>query len=142
MDAADREQSYRILVVDDEPSIREALALGLASETFTVDTAADGCSAVSLACEGGYDVLIVDLSLPDIDGIEVIRRVQMNHPEVVCIAITSLSTKRGAIHAFRTGARDYIEKPFHLGMIKSSIRYELNKREILHKALLTQSRRS
>jgi two-component system, OmpR family, response regulator len=112
---------YRILVVDDESSVCDALAMGLTSREFAVDVAADGESGVRLGCAGIYDVLIADLCLPDMDGIEVIRRIRAHRPEVIPIAITAHSTRESFIDAKENGVSDYFEKPFHMHSIKTAI---------------------
>ncbi len=115
------EEEIRILVVDDEPSIGEALALGLASQKFAVEVAANGESAVHLGCTGRYAVLIVDLCLPDINGIEVIRRIREWCPEAVPIVITAHVTEERCKEARQYGVTDFLEKPFTLTAIRTAI---------------------
>jgi DNA-binding NtrC family response regulator len=121
--------NYRILVVDEEFTVCQALALGLTSEKFDVDTAMDGVSALDFACDGRYDVLVVDLTLPDIDGLEVIRRVKDLHPDTISILISAYSTKETILEAMRTEVSDYLEKPFQLSTIRLSISRSLERRE-------------
>ena len=113
--------NYRILVVDDEPSLCQALAMGLASTEFTVDVAANGERGVELACTGKYDIVIVDLCLPDMDGMQVIRAIKANHPEVIPIVVTAHSTEESTIEARQSGVSHYLEKPFTLKSIKAAV---------------------
>ena len=115
-------QMHRILVVDDEPSIGEALAMGLASQQFEVDVAIDGKTGLQLGETGKYDVLIVDLYLPDMDGIDVIQKTRARYPGIVSIVITANSTRESQREALQCGVSDYLEKPFALDSIKAAVR--------------------
>ena len=119
---------YRILVVDDESSVCDALAMGLTSREFAVDVAADGESGARLGCVGKYDVVIVDLCLPDMNGIEVVRRIRAHRPEVIPIVITAHSTRESLMDAKQNGVSDYFEKPFHMNSIKTAITARLAQR--------------
>ena len=70
----------RILVIDDEASICKALKIGLASKNFEIDLASDGLSGIQLGQKQTYDILIADLSLPDIPGLEVIEKIKLTSP--------------------------------------------------------------
>ena len=83
----------RILIIDDEPSICKALMLGLSSGECEVDVAMDGRSGVELGAQRHYDVLIADLYLPDIDGLEVIEKIKTHSPSIVSIIITGNPSK-------------------------------------------------
>jgi DNA-binding NtrC family response regulator len=122
------ERTYRILVVDDECSVCQALAMGLASREFTVDVTTNGESAIQLACTGGYDVLIADLGLPDMNGVEVIQRIKGRHPEIIPIVITAHSTDENYRDARQLGVSQFLEKPFTLQAIKTAVREALAER--------------
>jgi DNA-binding response OmpR family regulator len=118
----------RILVIDDEPSICEALSVGLASRDVEVDTAVEGKRGIRLAGSKSYDVLIVDLFLPDLDGIEVIRRAREHSSGAIPILISAHNTCESLIEAKRHGIRHYFEKPFNMSDIKRIIRSALEER--------------
>ena len=126
---------YRILVIDDEQSIRKALAMGLSSEDFEVDVAADGTNGILLGTQTEYDILIADLCLPDMDGLEVIRNIKRTSPEIIPIIITGRGSKESSIDAVRLHVSDYIEKPISLDSVKNSIKRGLEEREQAEQAL-------
>lgn len=111
----------RILVVDDESSICEALALGLTTHEVAVDVAENGETAIRLGGMRQYDVLVVDWNLPDVDGIEVIRRIKAQHPKIIAILITAWATRKNREQAAAVGAVDFLEKPFPLKAIKAAV---------------------
>lgn len=111
----------RILVVDDEPSILHGLALGLSSKENVVDCASEGEAAIKKGCEEKYDVLIVDLCLPDMHGFDVLRRLKEQNPQLIPIVITAQRSKENAAEARRLGVNDYFEKPFHIHSIRDAI---------------------
>ena len=119
---------YRILVVDDECSVCQALVMGFASHEFTVDVAANGQTAIQLACPGKYDVLIADLGLPDMNGMEVIQRIKERHPEIIPIVITAHSTEESCREGRQNGVTQFLEKPFTLKAIKIAVREALAQR--------------
>ena len=121
---------YRILVVDDEPSIRKALSMGLASDEFEVDVASDGNKGILLGARKKYDILIVDLCLPDIYGLEVIEKIKLGTPEIISIIITGNTDMESSIESIRLGVSDYIEKPLDLKTIKDAIAKALQEREL------------
>ena len=118
----------RILVVDDEPSIRKALAMGLSCKDCEVDIAADGKTGIQLGAGKSYDVLLVDLCLPDMGGLEVIKAIKQTSPEVVPIMITGRGSLQSSIEAIRLEVSDYIEKPLNMQTIKNAINRGLEKR--------------
>ena len=111
----------RILVVDDELLIRQSLEKGLAGQGYGVISAGDGKTALRLAEEEPLDLIVLDLKLPDLSGIEVLkglRELEKNIPVLVITAYGSIDT---AIQAIRAGAYDYITKPFDLEVLLLSI---------------------
>jgi two-component system response regulator AtoC len=110
-----------MLIVDDEPNMREILSDVFSDEGVSVDTAADGMTAVSLLDKHSYDVAVVDLKLPDITGIDVIREIRRRNLSTVIIMITAYSTVDTAIEAMKLGAYDYITKPFKVEKLKMLI---------------------
>ena len=110
---------HRILVVDDEASIRELLVKTLSLAEYEVDTAADGDTAVSLLRDHANrcDLAIVDLKMPGMDGLMLIRQVKRLRPELPVIIITGFSTEVSAIEAINLGVAGYLTKPFRVPQV-------------------------
>ena len=104
----------RILVADDEASIRELLAKTLALADYDVDVAHDGRAAVERLRATPYDLLITDLKMPGIDGLGVIREARRYRPDLPVIIITGFSTEASAIEAIDLGVSGYLTKPFRI----------------------------
>jgi DNA-binding response OmpR family regulator len=117
--AARGEAMIRILVIESCASICKALTIGFAS--WNVDTAADGGSGIELGACREYDVLIVDLGLPDMSGLEAIRALKKHQPGIVPILITGRGGFESSVEAIRLGVSDYLEKPLSLGTVKNSV---------------------
>ena len=110
-----------MLIVDDEPNMRKVLADVFADEGMSVDVTADGLTAVSLINQNSYDVAIVDLKLPDISGIDVIKEIRRRNLSTIILMITAYSTVDTAIEAMKLGAYDYVTKPFKVERLKEII---------------------
>jgi DNA-binding NtrC family response regulator len=123
----------RILLVDDEPSIGRALTLGLSSKELEVDVAENGRIGVRLGSRKQYDVLIADLCLPDIDGLEVIQRIKSHSPEIVSIIITGNPSRETSMEATSQGVSGYLEKPLDMKSLKTAIRLGLEERALKRK---------
>jgi two-component system response regulator HydG len=102
----------RILIVDDQDSARSMLAEMLRGEGYDVDQAESGESACSLVGENGYDLVITDLRMGDIGGLEVLRRTREASPLTEVIVMTAFGTIEDAVEAMRYGAHDFVQKPF------------------------------
>jgi serine phosphatase RsbU (regulator of sigma subunit) len=102
---------HRILVVDDDAGIRHAVKRFLTRRGHAVETAPDGPDALELLAEFSPEILVADLSMPKMGGIELIRRVHALRPDVVPIVLTGMATRESAIAALREGVFDFIEKP-------------------------------
>ena len=123
----------RILVIDDEASIRKALQIGLTSENFEVDFASDGISGIQLGQKRAYDILIADLSLPDINGLEVIKKIKFSIPDIIPIIITGKGSMQSSLAAIRLEVSDYLEKPLSLASVKEAIARGLKRREMMRR---------
>ena len=109
------EEPWRILVVDDEPSVRESLSAWLAEDGYAVDTAPAGAEAVEMLRATDYAVCFVDLKMPGgMDGLEVLREIRQLRPETAVLIITAFATVDTAVEAMKMGAHDYVTKPFNL----------------------------
>ena len=111
----------RVLVVDDEPQILRGLRTNLVARGYDVDTAADGETALDLAARDRPDVVIVDLGLPGIDGIEVIRGLR-TWTAVPIIVLSAREQESEKVAALDAGADDYVTKPFGMGELLARVR--------------------
>jgi DNA-binding NtrC family response regulator len=111
------QDTHNLLVVDDEEVIREGMRRILSAEGFHVDTSASGRTAIEKIQERDFDVVITDLKMPGMDGIEVLKAIKILQPEVPVIIITGYSTVDTAVDAMKNGAFDYIAKPFTSDLI-------------------------
>ncbi len=102
----------RILLVDDEEIVLRSCRRILGGGDYEIDTARDGLTALELVNANQYDVLILDIKMPKMDGIEVLRRVKEARPDIDVIMITGLHDISTAVHAMKLGALDYLPKPF------------------------------
>ena len=116
---APREGRQRVLVVDDEASIRDLLAKTLALAEYDVDTAPDGAHALDRLREarGDYDLVIADLRMPGMDGLTLIREVKQINANIPIIIITGFSTESSAIEAVNLGVAGYLTKPFRVPQV-------------------------
>ncbi|MFL5960580.1 MAG: response regulator transcription factor [Gaiellaceae bacterium] len=118
----------RILVVEDEARIQSFLARGLEAEGFTVDTAPDGATALRRLDDVPYDLVVLDLLLPRIDGLTVLRELTRSKPELPVLILSARSDLRTKLRGFQLGACDYVSKPFALDELLARIRVHLGRR--------------
>lgn len=114
--------AVRVLVVDDEASLSELLSLALRYEGCEVRTAADGLSAVRAAREFCPDAVILDVMLPDFDGLEVLRRMRMESPEMPVLFLTAKDAVEDRVAGLTAGGDDYVIKPFSLEELIARLR--------------------
>ena len=124
------EDSPRILVVDDEKVIREILADFLSMEGFWVRTAEDGSAALVELSRGHYDLVLSDLKMPNMGGLELLAAISKHTPNVVTVIMTGFGTVETAIDAMKRGAYDYILKPFKVEEVVHTIRRGLEKQKL------------
>lgn len=105
---------HSVLIIDDEQSIRESLSLVLTQEKYEVETAADGEQALAKAAARTYDVALLDIRLPGIDGMEVLKRLRKITPDTCIIMITATKAISTAVEALKLGAVDYLTKPMNV----------------------------
>ena len=101
-----------VLIVDDEIYIRTTLSFALEKMNLSVDTAASGAEALNKLAEKSYGLMLLDLRMPGIDGMEVLRRVPEIRPEVKVVIITAYGSVEAAVEAMKLGAVDFLQKPF------------------------------
>ena len=122
--------SSRLLVVDDERSMREFLAIMLTRDGYEVVAAENGSQALSALRQRPFDLLISDIRMPDCSGIDVLREAKALQPDLPGILMTAFSSTQTAIEALRTGALDYISKPFDIDEMKRVIAQALERRQL------------
>jgi two-component system KDP operon response regulator KdpE len=111
----------RVLIVDDEPQILRALRINLQARQYTVSSAADGGTALREARSSRPDVVILDLGLPDMDGVEVVRQLRA-WTEVPIVVLSGRVSSHDKVDALDAGADDYVTKPFSLDELLARIR--------------------
>jgi DNA-binding response OmpR family regulator len=119
----------RVLVIDDEPAIRDAVAYALRSDGFEVDEAADGETGLEKALTGDNDVVVLDLMLPGMPGTEVCRRLRAESA-VPVIMLTARGAEIDRVLGLEIGADDYVTKPFSMAELVGRIRAMLRRREL------------
>lgn len=121
------EQPVRILVVDDEPQIRRLLRTSLAGHGYQMSEAAGGEAALTMTATQQPDVIVLDLGLPDLDGVEVIRRIrEWSAVPIIVLSVRDRETDK--IAALDCGADDYVTKPFGMGELLARIRATMRHR--------------
>ncbi|HWP91740.1 MAG TPA: sigma-54 dependent transcriptional regulator [Thermodesulfobacteriota bacterium] len=124
------QEKSKILVVDDEPGMREFLEIMLQKDNYVVETASDGSEAIHKIEGDLFDLAVVDVQMPVMNGIEVLKRVNEKSPETTVIMITAFASHETAIEAMKLGAYDYITKPFKIDEIKLVIKKALDKKRL------------
>jgi DNA-binding response OmpR family regulator len=119
----------KVLVVDDEEAIRDAVAYSLRAEGLQVECREDGSSAVDAVRDGAFDLLVLDVMLPDISGVEVARRVRATS-DVPILMLTARDGETDLVLGFEAGADDYVSKPFSMPELVSRTRAILRRREL------------
>ena len=124
----------RILVVDDEEIARKNLEHILLKESYLVSTAVDGGDALRQMESAEYDVLVTDLKMAGMDGMEVLEKIRMKYPGTMVIMVTGYATIQSAIEATKKGAFHYIAKPFKLDEVRGAVKDALEKRYRVRRA--------
>lgn len=123
----------RILIVEDEEKIARFVTLELEHEGYQVEHAADGRTAVDLALERDYDLILLDVLLPQLNGMEVLRRVR-KHKDVPVIMVTARDAVMDKVAGLDAGADDYLTKPFAIEELFARIRVALKRAEVVRAA--------
>jgi two-component system, OmpR family, response regulator len=116
-----------LLVVDDEQFLRDAVATLLSSLGYTVASAGTGAEALRLARTRPFDLLILDVMLPDLDGFEIVERLRRDRNRVPVIFLTAKDTREDKVEGLTIGGDDYITKPFHLDELTARVRTVLRR---------------
>ncbi|MBI5180661.1 MAG: sigma-54-dependent Fis family transcriptional regulator [Nitrospirae bacterium] len=126
----------KILVVDDERSMRDFLSIMLKKAGYDVTTAVDGEEAVKILHKDIFDLVITDLKMPKVDGLQVLKTVKELSPDTVVIVITAFASTETTVEAMKEGAYDYITKPFQNDEMKIRIKKALEKRRLIAENIL------
>jgi len=129
----------KILVVEDDSKMRAALLQIMTREGYNAHEADSGESALAKVKTDSFDVVITDLKLPGIDGMDVLEAVRNSRPFTAVIMITAFATVDSAVEAMKKGAEDYIAKPFHLDEIRLVVRKVLEKKKLLDENAMLRS---
>jgi DNA-binding NtrC family response regulator len=121
----------RILIVDDEEIVLRSCARILENSDYDVDSVLDPWEALRLIDENGYDVLVLDIMMPKIDGLQVLQHVKERHPDVDVVMMTGLSQIQTAVKAMKLGAFDYLSKPFEPDELKMVVERSLERQRLL-----------
>jgi len=120
----------RILVIDDEPGIREGIKRGLTPQGYIVETAENGEQGLALFRQNPCDLVLIDVMMPGISGIDLIGETHRIDPEAVCIIITGYATVEMAVRAIKEGAYDFLTKPFSVDDLLLVVRQGLERRRL------------
>src|SRR5512135_1915331 len=108
------QETIRVLVVDDEEPLRRLLKKELGRKGFSVEVASDGGEALNILRDNVFDVLLLDIVMPGIDGIELMNRLKADPASPVIVVLTGRATVETAVEAMKNGAYDYLSKPYKL----------------------------
>jgi DNA-binding response OmpR family regulator len=114
-----------ILVIEDEPRILAFVRRGLEAQGFAVDEASDGATGLLRSREHRYELVVLDLLLPGLDGLTVLRELGRDSPEVPVLILSARSDLQTKLRGFELGARDYVAKPFSLDELIARVRVQL-----------------
>jgi DNA-binding response OmpR family regulator len=118
----------QVLVIEDEPRILSFLARALEAEGFAVDGEDNGPAGLARALGGAYDLVVLDLLLPRVDGLTVLRELRGRRPELPVVIVSARSDLRTKLRSFELGACDYVAKPFAFDELLARIRVQLRAR--------------
>ncbi|MFB0517994.1 MAG: response regulator [Acidobacteriota bacterium] len=124
-------ENFKILIIDDEASIRDSCSQVLSKEGYVTETAEDGSIGLEKVRKAKPDLVLVDLKMPGISGMEVLESLKELDPDIVSIVITGYATIESAVEAMKLGAYDYIPKPFTPDELRLITRRGLEKRRLL-----------
>ncbi|HYC11753.1 MAG TPA: response regulator [Nitrososphaerales archaeon] len=119
----------RILVIDDDESIRKVLTAALEDEGYLVDVAEDGKQAIKKSNAGFYNLALIDIRLPDMEGTKLLSEMKETNPKMVKIIVTGYPSLQNAIEAVKKGANDYVIKPFKMESVLETIKRHLKEQQ-------------
>lgn len=116
-----------LLLVEDEPKVVSIISRGLSDEGFNVSVAPDGLIGEKMATTNSFDLIILDIMLPGINGLELCKIIKKNKPDVPVIMLTALGTTENVVNGLDNGADDYLTKPFNFAELSARIRMLLRR---------------
>jgi len=119
----------RILVIDDDEGIRKVITTALNDESYITDTASNGKEAIEKSKTNAYNLAIIDIHLPDMEGTQLLSELKETTPKMRKIIVTGFPEVQNAITAVKKGANDYITKPVNIDVLINSIREQLRKQQ-------------
>ncbi|MHB1005969.1 MAG: response regulator transcription factor [Chloroflexota bacterium] len=126
----------RILCIDDDQGVTRVLKRGLSYEGFVVDVANNGAEGLASARDNAPDLVILDIMMPDMDGLEVLRRLRAADARIPVLMLTARDTAADQVQGLDTGADDYVVKPFTFDVLLARVRALLRRQEADHPAVL------
>ena len=133
------ETQGHILVIDDELGIREGCRRVLEPEGYTVETATTGQEGLRRLKEQAFDLVLLDVVMPDVRGVELLGPIHEQDPDIVCVIITGYATVELAVQAIKAGAYDFLSKPFSSDMLLMTVRQGLERRRLSSEARRLQA---
>ncbi|HTS36800.1 MAG TPA: response regulator transcription factor [Candidatus Solibacter sp.] len=127
----------RILIAEDDEALAKFVRQGLESEHYTVDVFADGEQARTAASENEYDIVILDLNLPKVDGVAVLRQLRLKKPSLPVLILTQRTRVEDRVQCLDTGADDYLAKPFSFSELSARIRALARRSHLPSESVLT-----
>lgn len=127
----------RLLIVEDEKELLESVAEGLRLSGYAVDTARDGAEAEDLFWSETYDLIVLDINLPKIDGFTLLKEIREEDKQVNVIMLTALTQVADRVKGLDLGANDYLIKPFHFDELEARIRSLLRRKQVVEDKIIT-----
>ena len=127
-----------VLAVDDDPAILRTLSINLRARSYEVQTAADGRSALQIVAEEEPDVIILDLGLPDMDGVAVLRQLRSAQQTPV-VVLSARQESDDIVEALDEGADDYVTKPFGMEELLARVRTALRRGQVGHQPMVVEA---
>ena len=122
----------KILFVDDEENVRQSFCRAMrGDETITIETAPDGMVALKRIKTFHPDIVITDVNMPNMDGLTLLEKIRISHPDIFVVIVTGYGTIEGAVEAMKSGAYDYILKPFDVGVVRGIINKIIAHRDLV-----------
>ena len=139
-DSSEKRARASVLVVDDEPSTRDGLAALLRQDGFAVDVAEDGAEALEAIARAAPDVVLTDLRMPKVNGIELLERARELSPDLIVVVMTACTEVDDAIRAMQAGAEDFLVKPLHVDQLLVILDRALERRRLRREAAELRAR--
>lgn len=127
------DQPPRLLLVDDDPYIREMLRTSITAFGFACDTAADGSEAARKLAESTFTIIITDMTMPNMDGMQLLKHAKDNYPGIEVIVITGYTDTYTYTEVIRSGASDFISKPFNVDELEAKLSRVIREQELIRK---------